>query len=151
MSNFIKFSLISFSLLFFLAGNIAIAAGLVPDPTGPISVDCPAGQNCGNYTLNDILSTVLLVSNFILGIVGSLALFALTAGGLMWILSGGNAEWVSRGKEAVKGAVIGLAIVFTSFMIIQLVFLALGIEGADNGKLPIGTWSVSDWFIKHGK
>lgn len=82
-----------------------------------------------------------MIANFILGLVGSLALLAFVAGGLMMMLSAGNAEWVTRGKQAIIGAVIGLVIVFTSYMIIQLVFSALGIPAAQNG-----AWSVSSWF-----
>jgi len=120
------------------------ASGLVPVPSGAQPSGCPAGTtNCGNYTLNEMLSIVVIVSNFILGIVGSLALIAFIAGGIMWLVSGGKAELVERGKQTIIGAVIGLAIVFTSYMIIQLVFTALGVEGAGSGQ-----WSVANWFIK---
>lgn len=99
--------------------------GLVPDDQPG---KCPPGYtgNCGNYRLNDIMLVVVNVSNLILELVGSLALLAFIAGGLMWLLSAGNAEWVTRGKQTVIGAAIGLAVVFTSFMIIQLVYSALG-------------------------
>ncbi len=127
-------------MLIFNVSAITISAeGLLPAQTGGA---CPAGTtNCGNYTLNDMAGTAIKISQFILGIVGSLALLAFVAGGVMWMLSGGNPEWVTRGKQTIIGAVVGLAIVFTSFMIIQLVFTSLGIEAAAGGK-----WSVSSWF-----
>ncbi|MDO8668279.1 MAG: pilin [bacterium] len=112
--------------------------GLLPTAHGP---KCPDGSpNCGNYTLNDMVGLVLKISEFILGLVGSLALLAFVYGGIMWIISAGNAERVDIGKKAIIGAVVGLAIVFTSFMIIQLVYSALGIPRADKGE-----WSVSSW------
>jgi len=37
--------------------------------------------------------------------------------------------------------VVGLAIVFTSYMIIQLVFTALGVPNTASGG-----WAISDWF-----
>jgi hypothetical protein len=115
---------------------------LLPAPNGPKpDKGCDGTTNCGNYTLNDLMKIALTISQFILGIVGSLALLAFVAGGLMWLLSAGNPEWVTRGKQAIIGAVVGLAIVFTSFMIIQLVYSALGIEKAAGGK-----WAASDWF-----
>lgn len=120
-------------------------AGLLPAPNGP---PCPANSlNCGNYTLNDMVGVALKISELILSLVGSLALIAFIAGGLMWLLSAGNAEWVTRGKQAIIGAVVGLAIVFTSFMIIQLVYSALGIEKATkNSAWSVFTGTKSDWF-----
>ena len=83
---------------------------------------------CGNYSLNDMVSVAAIASKLILSIVGSLALLAFVAGGMMWMLSAGNPEWVTRGKQTIIGAVVGLAIVFASYMIIQLVYSSLGIE-----------------------
>ncbi len=65
----------------------------------------------------------------ILGITGSLALLAFIAGGIMFLISAGSSERVTRAKQILLGAVIGLVIVFTSFMIIQFVYTALGIPG----------------------
>jgi hypothetical protein len=137
--------LIKLSIIFLLIINIfsitilsVQAAGFVPDDQG----GCPNGaKNCGNYQLNDFMKVALLLSQFILGIVGSLALLAFIAGGLMWMLSAGNQELVTKGKNAIIGATVGLIIVFTSFMIIQLVFSALGIPNAGAGQ-----WAVSGWF-----
>ena len=146
MSKFIKISIIL--LLVFNIFSIAIltvsAEGLLPERTGP---ECPdKSSNCGNYTLNDMARTAITISELILGIVGSLALLAFVAGGLMWMLSAGNPEWVTRGKQTILGAVIGLVVVFTSYMIIQLVYTALGIDAATKG----GAWSTftgkNDWF-----
>lgn len=159
MTKLIKLSVIFLSvfLIFFIfstalaaeeysdegTGEGAINQGLLPTESNrpPDSTSCPAGSNCGGYTLNDMLSVILKISEFILGLVGSLALLAFVAGGLMWLLSAGNAELVARGKQAIIGAVVGLAIVFTSFMIIQLVYTALGIDRAAGG-----AWAVSEWF-----
>jgi hypothetical protein len=149
MPKLLKLSLIT--LLWLSVFSLAIvsvqAQPLVPPPTGQLPANtatelkCSNTHNCGNYTLNDMLSVLKIVADFILVIVGSLALLALIIGGLMWLLSGGKAEMVERGKQTIVGAVLGLAIVFTSYMIIQLVFSALGIPGAESGK-----WATSDWF-----
>lgn len=132
--------------IFSVAALTVNAAGILP--TESDNAKCPPDpntgkpiENCGNYSLNDTVSTAVKVSEFILGIVGSLALLAFVAGGLMMMLSAGNAEWVTRGRQTLIGAVVGLAIVFTSYAIIQLVFTSLGVENAAGGK-----WSVSGWF-----
>jgi len=132
MLKVFKISIILILLInVFSVGVLAVSAeGLLPAATGPDPVNgpkCPEGTNCGNYTLNDMARTAITISQFILSIVGSLALLAFVAGGLMMMLSAGNPEWVTRGKQTIIGAVIGLAIVFTSYMIIQLVFTSLGI------------------------
>ena len=146
MLKIIKFSIIL--LLVFNIFSIGVltvrAEGILPAETGGT---CPDGStNCGNYTLNDMARTAITISELILGIVGSLALLAFVAGGLMWMLSAGNPEWVTRGKQTILGAVIGLVVVFTSYMIIQLVYTALGIDAATKG----GAWSTftgkNDWF-----
>ena len=82
-------------------------------------------------------SVSIKVSQYILGIVGSLSLLAFVAGGLMLMLSGGKAEMVTRGKQTLIGAVIGLVVVFTSYMIVQLVFASLGIQA---------NWGTSGWL-----
>lgn len=134
-----KISIILFLLVnIFAIGVLAVdAAGLLPQKETGSGPTCPNGTNCGNYSLNDMVSVTVIVSQFILGIVGSLALLAFVAGGLMMMLSAGNPEWVTRGKQTLIGAVIGLTIVFTSYAIIQLVFTSLGISGG---------WSTTGWF-----
>lgn len=137
MSKFIKFSIILLLLLNIFFANILTvrAEGLLPDESnGPEGCE---STNCGGYTLNNIVSTAVKVSEFILGIVGSLALLAFVAGGLMMMLSAGNAEWVTRGRQTLIGAVIGLTIVFTSYTIIYFVYKSLGIEFSGTSIFPI--------------
>ncbi|MFA5359902.1 MAG: hypothetical protein WC349_03015 [Patescibacteria group bacterium] len=146
MKNIIKISVISLLLINIFSIGIltANAAGLLPAESNK-PANCTS-TNCGGYTLNDMANVAITVSQFILGIVGSLALLAFVAGGLMMMLSAGNPEWVTRGKQTLIGAVIGLAIVFTSYAIIQLVFTALGITAADKGLWSTFTGTTKDWF-----
>lgn len=148
MKNAIKISIILIILInIFTIGILsAIAETTIIGKADCSKVNCSTGGKtdngkicCGNYELNDFARIAIKVAEIILGIVGSLSLLAFVAGGLMMMLSAGNPEWVTRGKQTLIGAVIGLAIVFTSYMIIQLVFTSLGIKG---------TWSSSDWFSK---
>ena len=131
MLKFIKFTIILLLVFnIFSIGILTVNAtdGLLPDKETGNGPQCPDGSsNCGNYSLNDMVSVAVKIAGFILGIVGSLSLLAFVAGGLMMMLSAGNPEWVTRGKQTIIGAVIGLAVVFTSYMIIQLVFTSLGI------------------------
>lgn len=96
--------------------------------------DCITSGNC---EISDINYTIKRVSELILGIVGSLALLAFIAGGIMLLISGGNKNWVERGRATLLGAAIGLAVVFLSYTIVGLVFQSMGIEK---------DWFRSNWF-----
>ncbi|MDD4271273.1 MAG: hypothetical protein PHF50_00525 [Patescibacteria group bacterium] len=144
MKNIIKFSIILFLLInVFAIGILTVkAAPLLNDPTENSDMALNAKSACmttGTCELNDFTRIAINATKIILGIVGSLALLAFVAGGLMMMLSAGNPEWVTRGKQTLIGAVVGLVIVFTSYMIIQLVFTSLGISG---------NWATSTWFNK---
>lgn len=121
--------LIVFNFLFFT--NICWAEnGIIPTPEG-------GGE--GDYTLNDFVRLFVNVAKWILGISGSLALLAFIYGGIMFLVSGGNSEKVARAKQIIIGAVMGLVIVLTSFIIIGFIFTAFKIPGAEN-------WATSNWF-----
>jgi hypothetical protein len=112
--------------------SVAWAAGILPKESG--ANNCTSPNGCGNYSLDDILSTAVIVANWILGVVGALALLFFVYGGFVFILSGGSEEKVREGKTILMNAIIGLAIVFCSYLIIQFVAQnLLGIKGVGNG------------------
>jgi hypothetical protein len=84
---------------------------------------------CGNCSANDFILLGINIFNFVLGIVGALALFVFIYGGLLFLLSGGNSDRIEKGKKALIGAVVGLIIVFTSYMIVNFVAQSLGVSG----------------------
>jgi len=112
------------------------------DKTSPAAKIC-----CGNYSLNDMVNVATKIAAIILSVVGSLSLLAFVAGGLMWMLSAGNPEWVTRGKQTIIGAVIGLVVVFTSYTIIYFVYKSLGITEP----LSKSSWFTADWFTEKYK
>jgi hypothetical protein len=84
--------------------------------------------NSGNYQLNDLVLTAINGSVIILGLVGSLALLFFIYGGLMLLLSAGNTEKLTKAKGILKATVIGLIIVFTSYIIIRFALQAIGVD-----------------------
>jgi len=84
--------------------------------------------NDGNCELNDFVALAISISNFILGIVGSLTLLAFVYGGFLWLTSAGISERVNKGKQVIIGAVIGLFIVFGSYTIIYFVADKMGLD-----------------------
>lgn len=89
---------------------------------------CEAGKTCliNPLTANTPEELIRNVLKGILSIVGSLALLMFIYGGFTWMLSGGNAEGVKKGRDILMWASIGLVIIFTSYAIISFIFKALG-------------------------
>lgn len=109
-------------LLFFVFSfNIVLAS------SGPI---VPQGDkyDTGDYELNDFLQIGINVTNIILGVVGSLTLLMFVYGGIMMLISAGNSEKVTKARGIIVAAVIGLAIVFASYLIIQFIMSAFGVN-----------------------
>jgi len=141
---FKKFFFILFLGLLLLNVATAHAQGILPAASGPATSGChaPAGSTvsdatyCGNYTIDDFMLLALNISKWILGIVGSLSLIMFIYGGFMFLISAGSSESISKAKKIIVAAVIGLVIVFASYLIIKFVLGALGINW-DGTKLII--------------
>ncbi len=136
-----------FVILPFLAVQAA-DRGLLPSETGG---KCPTGAvNCGNYTLNDGVQLIVNVMQWILGIVGSLTLLMFVVGGFMFLISGGNAQTVEKGKKILIGSVVGLAIVFGSYMIVKFSMTALGLNWSGTISRPSVTGAGDICSQKYG-
>ncbi|MFA6514080.1 MAG: hypothetical protein WCT50_02180 [Patescibacteria group bacterium] len=123
--------------------------GLVPKATGEASVGCnaPAGSGlddktyCGDYRLEDFISIAIIASKWILGIVGSLSLVMFIYGGIMFLISAGSSDKIGQARKIIIAAIVGLVIVFSSYLIIQ--FVVSGIGTVDkykfDGKIDVTT------------
>ncbi len=111
------FSIIFSSFLFF--PFCSKAAPLMSNA----SKDC---REVGNCEVKDFIRLFSGGYEFILGIVGSLALLMVVIGGGMFLISGGSPEKIAKGKKVIVSAFIGLAIVFTSYIIIEFILEGLG-------------------------
>ncbi len=101
-----------------------------PDATGVGTTTRPYEN--GDYSLNDIMAIVIGASRWILGIVGSLALIMFIYGGFTFLISGGSSEKVGQARKIIIAAVIGLIIVFSSYLIIKFVLGSLGLDWQGN-------------------
>lgn len=77
---------------------------------------CTATGDCG---VTDILAVLVNVAEFALGIAGAVALFFFVYGGFMFILAAGDKGKVGKAVEILKSAVIGIAIIFLSGIIVR--------------------------------
>jgi hypothetical protein len=126
-----SFALICLAFFSFaLARSVLAQSGVVPAPSG-------GGE--GDYTLNDFVVLAINVSQIILGLVGSLTLAMFVYGGVMFMISAGSSEKISKAKNIIVAALIGLIIVFSSWILIRFVVSSLGVDDAYqfNGTLDV--------------
>ena len=128
---FKKIILVSFFLIIGLwscSPALVYGQGIIPPETAKSS--CPPGYegNCGDYQLNDVIVLGIKVSSWILGFVGSLTLLMFIYGGFIFLISAGSADKIGEAKKIIIAAVVGLLIVFGSFLIIKFVLKSMGIE-----------------------
>lgn len=65
------------------------------------------------------------ILNYVLGMLGVLALVMFVYGGLMWMTSGGASEKIKKGKDTIVWSILGLAIIFFSYALLDFVLTAL--------------------------
>lgn len=75
--------------------------------------------------VTDISQIVGNVLRALFGILGSIALLMFIYGGFTWLTSGGAAEKIQKGKDTMVWAVLGIAIVFAAYTIVNFVIDAL--------------------------
>lgn len=99
------------------------------------SGDCTAHGTC---QISDLMEIVVRVTTIILGLTGTVVLVAFVYAGFLFLISAGSSEKITQAKTIIKGAVIGMLVVFLSFTIITFVFKALGVTDK--------SWWESTWF-----
>ena len=102
----------------------------------------PAGYTgVSDLTIAGIISGLVIL---VLVIAALLAFFFLIYGGIKWITSGGDKEQTAAAQSTLTSAIIGLAIVFSTWAIISLIetFLGISIFGGTTGGLKIPTAGI---------
>lgn len=125
----IKSLLIALAVAFFaVAPSIALAQAGVPAPAAPaeapVLVD-PLNLNT-DAPIEDLVSRVIKA---FLGIVGIIALVLFLYGGILWLTSAGNSSKVEEGRNVFVWAVLGLVVIFSSYVIVNFVFDRLTATG----------------------
>ncbi len=137
-----KFTILFFVFFSFLMINNAVLACSSDS-------DCSSNQTCksgtcttvssdttktgGTVTLTDPLGIgntasgpqqlIGKIIKGVLGLVGSLALAMFVYGGFTWMLAAGNPTNVEKGKQILIWATIGLIVIFSSYALVQFVFV----------------------------
>lgn len=82
---------------------------------------CPP-VGCGFPELVQLISNI---TNFLITIAIPLAVVVILYGGFLLLTARGSEPQINSGKQAITAAVIGLVIVFTSYIIYNLVIRAI--------------------------
>ena len=76
--------------------------------------------------MDDPSSLVARIIKVIMGFAGTIALATFMYGGSLWLISAGRGDYVTKGKNYMIWAVIGLALVFGSYIILGQILTILG-------------------------
>ena len=121
--KFIASLLIVLSVVFLFSLNSSLAQETVGTENGGCT-----GANCDGVSLSNPLgpnttpnSIIGRVINAVLGIIGSLALLMFVYGGITWMTSSGSPEKIKKGRDIIIWSVIGLAIIFFSYALVNFV------------------------------
>lgn len=118
--NMIKLVFLFVSILFIgfmFFPNSALAAGLVP--CGPGIEDNPTCEVCDLFTLIDNIIKFISID------VGPiLALILIVIGAIVMMTSAGSEDRFKKGKEIITAALIGIFIIWGSWLIIDTVMKA---------------------------
>lgn len=87
----------------------------IPGMKGLADVTCKPGENCdipwiGEYTKG--------IYNYLIAIVGVVAAMVLMAGGVLWLISRGEASKITQAKDLIIGSITGLIILASSYLIL---------------------------------
>lgn len=111
---------------YFLIGLFLTAAGLLAQTASAqiIPGECSVGtaEKCN---LCSFVKLVINLADIIIALSGSAAILMFVIGGIMMIINYGNEAWIKRGRETIVATVIGLAIVFLAWTLVNLVILTL--------------------------
>ena len=98
------------------------------------STDGDAGKEEGSYVdshKNDLMETVKIIINVVIGLVGVIAVAMIIMGGITFTTSQGDAQKVTKGKNTLLYGVIGLVVAILAFAIVN--FVLGNVFGGDAG------------------
>jgi len=114
-----------FLILYFALAKPAHAISLCPRDVGG---DSASFNKLCDIAIGDLVGTAV---SFIFFIAIIAALFYLVWGGFKWLTSGGDKTAVQAAREHIVAAIIGLILIFVSYLVLDLLltfFLGTGIS-----------------------
>lgn len=87
------------------------------EATKEVKLDNPLQSN-----IDSPAALIGLIIKAVLGVIGGLALVMAVWGGFQWLTSAGNTEKVKKGTQTMLWAIVGLILVFGSYVLVNAVF-----------------------------
>ncbi len=66
-----------------------------------------------------------VIINAVLGVVGSVALIMFVYGGIVWMTAGGNEQSITKGRNILMWAAVGIVVIFSSYALVRFVIGAI--------------------------
>lgn len=147
-----------------LVGVSLVTANTYADCTCPAG-SLHAGDGCTSLaecnipdnapgTEKDLVTRIVDIINVIVGVVGLLAVIVIVVGGILFVVSTGDAAKTTRAKNTVLYGVIGLVIAMLAFAIVNFVSKTIfsgsaggGGDGADGDSGDGDTGLVIDSYL----
>lgn len=99
---------------------LALAAVAMPAVASASLINEQFGTTFGLGTAG-LESTVINIIQWVLGLLGLIAVIMILIGGFQWMTAGGNEEKVASAKKIISAAVIGLIVVLLAWAIVIFV------------------------------
>ncbi len=99
---------------------LTVAALALPFATVQAISYVDPSQSLGLGTA-DLRTTVTNIINWVLGLLGIIAVIMILYGGFIWLTAAGNEENVTKAKNILSAAIIGLVIVLLAWAIVNYV------------------------------
>lgn len=118
MKNF-KVLLASLVLLFSFCGCLSFAQPVLA--ANPV---CPAGTNgefCKASNTSDLNKVIKSVVNVLLFLIGSVSVVVIIISGFRMVVSGGNSDSVSKARNSILYAAIGIVVSLMAYAIVNFV------------------------------
>lgn len=116
------------------AGSV-VAAGLNAGAASAVQVYCPDGSKADNLekckgiksdaNSNNLMETVTLIINVIIGVIGFVAVVVIILGGVQYTTSAGDPGKVKKAKDTILYGIVGLVIALLAFAIVNFVLGAI--------------------------
>lgn len=126
MKRFLHSSILALSLTGAFLINPGVVLAQSPQPT--ISIRIPSGSPFSGVSNLTVAGVVAGAIKLLLVVAALLFFFMLVIGGIQWIVSGGDKAGSENARKRITSALVGLAIVFAAWAIVQLINVLFGVN-----------------------
>lgn len=106
--------------------SITLSSFLIPGIINTTSAGTLFGGNVtcidtGNCSVEDMVSVAIIITQYMLGIIGSIALLFFIISGIKMLLSQGNQSKISEAKQMMAQTIIGIIVFLSAYLIVDFV------------------------------